>query len=249
MKKTFLLFITVFIFSNLIAQPTTTAVVAPSKEQKVNLAIVGGTGLMWAGAVDKDRVTSDGLKALFNYGLSIDINMGTNYALNTGIIHRMAGANVNYLDDSNYFHSFLNTDTSKAGTYEKFYTNTLVKYKLQYVEIPLVLKLKTNEIGYSTYFMEFGVTPSINVKATGSIKTTSGGNDKTEKNLSKDVNLFNFGLTIGAGMQYALSGNTKLLAFIQFNNGFLDFTTDYKDTNNNAKAILRNLSLGVGIGF
>ena len=204
---------------------------------------------MWSGAVDKDRLSSDGLKALFNYGLSIDINLGSNYALNTGIIHRMGGAKLTYTDSANYFHSFPVPDSISPNGYERFGINTQVNYKLQYIEIPFVLKLKTNEIGYSTYFMEFGVTPSVNVKATGSIKTTGGVNDKTEKNLGKDVNLLNFGLTIGAGLRYSLSGNTALLGFIQFNNGFLDFTTDYKDTGNDAKAILRNLSLGVGIGF
>ena len=58
-------------------------------------------------------------------------------------------------------------------------------------------------------------------------------------------NLFNLSLTIGAGIEFAISGKTAILAGIVFNNGFVNIL-DYGDEE---KTVLRNLGLRSGLLF
>ena len=99
---------------------------------------------------------------------------------------------------------------------------TIRKHNLQYVEIPLTIKLKTNEIGYITYYGKFGVGTAFLVKARA--------NDVSEdpnitlvvedRDIRDKINFFRASLIIGAGMEYSLGGNTSFVASIIYNNGF-----------------------------
>ncbi len=40
-----------------------------------------------------------------------------------------------------------------------------VKMNLQYLDIPLGLKLKTEELGYGTFFLQLGFNPMFNINA------------------------------------------------------------------------------------
>ncbi len=212
-------------------------------DQKVNLSLFAGTGVMWAGSRDKDQVSSSGAKFLFNYGLNIDYRLGRNYDFSTGINHLMGGSGLSYLQDSINFRSLADTVKNRLGP------NALVKYKLQYIQIPLLLKLKTNEIGYSTYFLEFGLTPGINIRSIADIETHNNSNlNPTNVKFNKDVAFANLDFTAGAGWHYSLTGNTALIVFLQFHNGLIDFTRD-DEPNNTAATVLRSLLLGAGFGF
>jgi hypothetical protein len=115
---------------------------------------------------------------------------------------------------------------------------------LKYLEIPLTLKLRTNEIGYITYWAQVGVGLGFNIKAKGddeidhkkidvSTNETSvwedagarvvdltGDNAIKENDISKDINLFRTSLIVGGGIEYNLSGDASLVAGVVFNNGF-----------------------------
>src|SRR5580765_1493502 len=83
----------------------------------------------------------------FCYGLLMDVKIPKNYAFSTGLIISYDGGKLNYLD-SVKFNTLPNT-TYPPGTD--------VEYRLQYVEIPVSIKLMTNQIGYITYFGQFGL--------------------------------------------------------------------------------------------
>src|SRR6185436_15972364 len=100
---------------------------------------------------------------------------------------------------------------------------------LQYVELPLTLKLKTNEIGYMTYFLQVGVAPGVNIRSRADVTTTTqidGKQPTTVKetgiDIKDNINNINLSMVISAGVEYNLSGNTNLLLALTFNNGFLD---------------------------
>jgi hypothetical protein len=103
--------------------------------------------------------------------------------------------------------------------------------KLQYLEIPLTVKLMTNEIGYMRYFAQvgFGTAFNIRAKADQVIPTyyappanayVEGFEELENENISDDINLFKASLIVGAGLEYNFSGNTSLLVGITYNNGF-----------------------------
>ena len=122
---------------------------------------------------------------------------------------------------------------------------------MKYIEIPLTLKLKTNEIGSLTYFFQIGVSPGVNISAKksfesntqttvgGTIRNKPGSEDGIENN--KEINNFNLSMVIGGGVEYAISGETILLGGIQFNNGLSDAFDGNPKVNTNYLA----LTLGV----
>jgi hypothetical protein len=200
--------------------------------------------LSWAGAGD-NTIESGSVRGGFEYGLMADYNFTSNYAFGTGIYHKLIGATVNYLTDSVAFNSIKN-----GNNLIYFTQGTSVNYKLQYVEIPFSIKLKTNQVGYFTYFGQLGLAPSVNISAKANvIPGEAGASAITNANFIGDVRLFNLGILMSAGAIYQLSGNTSLMASLQFNNGEIDFTNDVSNSTNNARAVLRSLGLNIGIGF
>ncbi len=202
MKKIFVL-ITVlfFVVANLNAQ----------SDQKFHFGLKASPSLAWISSDSKGFV-SNGSKLGFTYGLITEFNFSDHYAFATGIDITYRGGNSKY--------SFsLNDSTSVVET----------KYSLQYIEIPLTLKLKTNEIGYFTYFLQFGLAPGFNIRSRADKKTTTQvgshpavSSEDTDVDISSTINNLNVSMIIGGGVEYTLSGSTVLLAGISFNNGFLD---------------------------
>lgn len=193
--------------------------------------------LDWIKAQDK-HTTSSGVKFGFNYGLMADFSLASNYAIATGINISQNSADILYNDTLNMFNSFEN---------DSFPQGTKTSYKLQYIEIPLVLKLKTNEIGYMTYFGQFGLNAGINTKTRGTIDDPANKHDQINENLGPDISPFNLSLNIGAGIEYSLSKSTAFVASFSFHNGFLDISDSVKDFK--SKSILNQIELRIGILF
>jgi hypothetical protein len=117
---------------------------------------------------------------------------------------------------------------------------TSVAFNINYITIPMALKLKSNEIGFLTYFAELGFLPQINI---GSRATSTGG-ALDKDNVSKEINAFNVSFFFGGGVEKNIGGNTFLMGGIFFNNGFGDVLT--ADAH---KAALNFLNIRLGIMF
>lgn len=229
----FIFFISVNAFAQ--TEPTTTKSDGESKGFRFGLQF--SPQLCWVKAQDK-HTTSSGVKFGFNYGLMADFSLASNYAIATGINISQNSADILYNDTINMFNSFKN-DTFPQGT--------KTSYKLQYIEIPFVLKLKTNEIGYMTYFGQFGLNAGINTKTRGTIDDPSNKNSQINENLGPDISPINISLNIGAGIEYSLSKSTAFVASFSFHNGFLDISDSPKDFK--TKSILNQIELRLGILF
>ena len=120
---------------------------------------------------------------------------------------------------------------------------TQLTYHLQYVELPLGLKLSTREIGYSTFFTDFGINPMWQLKATGD--TSDGLNNKNP--IFKEVTRFNVGYHGELGISYSLGNKTSLVFAAYYKNTFLDFTTDYLGKpHDNSRINLAGIRVGFG---
>jgi hypothetical protein len=117
--------------------------------------------------------------------------------------------------------------------------NVKIKYKLQYIELPFAIKLRTEEKGYFRYFAELPiVTLGMRVQARGDIKAEGDvlheEIDVQKENITGDVNFFNVQLGLGAGLEYAISENTSLVGGLYFHAGITDVTgNDGKKAINN----------------
>lgn len=209
---------------------------AQESGSKFHFGVKAVPSLAWL-KPDTKGLSSDGSKFGFGYGLITDFGFADRYAFSTGIEVAYRGGKTK--------ESF--SDTTGGTT---VLTNTSVDYTLQFIEVPITLKLKTNEIGYMTYFFQVGFAPGYAIRTKADVKSVvqTGTNTTTfeeeDVDVDEGINNFNISLIVGAGAEYNLSGNTSLMLGITFNNGFLDMIdgTDVKANSN-------YLGLMVGVLF
>lgn len=187
--------------------------------------------ITWYSPVDKKKFENGGTKMKFSLGAVTDFKLGGNVWLSTGANFSFLGGAVNYLenpeDSIGYFFydnevvNFENIDTSLA---QDFIMVTKRDFRVRYLTIPLLLKIKTKEIGYLTYFGQFGV---INHLKMGSVKTDDEGTnigssnnpDLTDLIVDKEPSFFNVAANVGFGVEYNLSGTTSLFGSVGYNYG------------------------------
>ncbi len=99
-----------------------------------------------------------------------------------------------------------------------------LKYSIQYVEIPVGLKMRTREFGYLRYFVEPALTIGFKSQARGTVQGRGVGSDVEKINIRKEVNGLNLSWGIGAGVEYSLSESTSLVGGLGFQLGFTDVT-------------------------
>ena len=180
---------------------------------------------------DFKAVEKDGSKLGVNIGLNMDNFFAQNYAFMTGISIDNTGGRLIFENEKNL--KINGSDTNLIA-------GSAINYKLQYINIPLGLKLKTNEIGYLTFFTHLGINGGINIKATAEVDDIELDNE----NISDEIRLFNLGYFIGAGIEYSIGGNSAVVLGLTYTNGFIDITDD-----SNSKVTLSNFAVRIGILF
>lgn len=174
----------------------------------------------WFKPGDLKSITNDGSAIKFGYGLVTEFRLNKVVSFATGLEFSQLGGKLNY-EDSVYYFS------------EEEQVNFIVenrKFTMNYIEIPIALKMKTPEIGSMTYFAQFGFNANIrwNGKATdeGIMLSTPVINKKTDSyDITKDVSFAKMGLIVGIGCEWNLAGSTSLLFGVNFQNGFTNTLT------------------------
>lgn len=202
-------------------------------------------------------ISKSGAGMKFGGGVALEFRLAKVASFQTGIRIHGEGGKVKYNNGDmqnqnsnivNYF--YINADDEIAeylapDTLSAFYSNAATKgkthyqlnerqYKATYVTIPLVLKLKTKEIGTLTYFGQFGFNASFRWKATANdevtkinqsytsanVFTLGAAETKSKVDVTKDVSFFKAALTFGLGAEMNLSGTTSLTFGLNYNLGF-----------------------------
>lgn len=163
---------------------------------------------------DMDRVNNGGSKMGYNFGLLVDYFFGDNYAVSSGLTINTTGGKLKEND---------NTLESRQ------------RYNLRYIEIPVGLKLRSEDIKRMNIYGRFGLSPQLNIMA----------KDNDDNGISDEVKLLDLGYHIGGGIEYSVGGKNALVFGLLFNNGFMDITSSsYHD-----KAILNRLVFEFGFIF
>ncbi len=251
MKKSFLLFASVLGLSavqNLSAQDT----------KQFSFGFKVSPNFAWVKAVD-GPLANNGLGLGFSYGITGDYNLfnNQNLWLNGELM-------VSSVPSSTVFNADLKGSSNNNATYQE----VKFDYKNQYLQIPVCLKFKTDELNNLKYYFQIGLgmsfalsnrltttsNPSIYEKGITdhdpndtkySIYDFDGGPSRDATlSFKDDINTFRSSMLIGAGVEYHLSGNMNFVAGLKFDNGFSDiFADDRVNARNNF------LSLQAGITF
>jgi len=194
MKITGLLFVTLICFQHTKAQ------------RKMHFGLKGAPNIGWF-QPKSEGLESDGAKMGFSYGLITDFVFNENYSFGTGLEVNHFGGKLSY--------NLL--EEGVPGEYSQDIT-------LQYLQIPLTLKMRTKEIGYFTYYGQFGFGVGGLISASGDVTFDNGlvKETKNDVNIYNDFKFFRASMILGLGAEYNISGTTSIVMGASFNNGFVN---------------------------
>ncbi len=163
-----------------------------------------------------------------NLGLKLGLigenRFSDNYALSFGIgFHFNSGGSLNYKSRGKFWSNsdyILRDSIVSAGA--------RLKYSLQYLEIPIGLRMRTQEFGRYRYYIEPALAIGIRTQARGTITTDKG--DIESINITDEVNAFQLLWSVGGGTEYSIANNTALMLGIYYQSGFTGVAADNSNT-------------------
>lgn len=201
-------------------------------QTRLQLSFTANPSLNWMHTTSRD-VTSQEAVAGYDFGIMGDVffSENENYSLLTGLQVINTGGRIAYRASEPF---------SFAGAILP--QNTEIRYRLRYLDVPLSLKLKTDEFHRVYYWGIFGLSALVNIGANGD------SNDGTFKksDIGEEINMFNVAMNVGVGFDFDLGGSNSLSAGLIFQNGLIDVTTDNYFTD---KTIINSLKLRLGLIF
>ncbi|MCB9189097.1 MAG: outer membrane beta-barrel protein [Flavobacteriales bacterium] len=255
----------------------TSAQVSVSEENDIKnfrFGLKGGLSFDWMNVDNDKKFTSGGVGVGYHWGLQLEFRLNKTLSFVSGLSLTTNNLKINYtgassadtvlyiLDKDENFVDFGGDTTS---IFASMLTSTNNVYwlkersiKANYVNIPITLKMKTKEIGYFTYFGQFGlnigirtgaktndVVQKITFEEDSLVNTASfyGSNTKInpeditlEKlDLTSAIQPVRLGLKIGGGAEYNFSGSTSMYFEVNYNHYFTNgLRKDTKETYLNA---------------
>ena len=190
------------------------------RDTDLRFAFVLSPQISWLKS-DNSSVDANGSLFGYNFGVEMDKFFAKNYAISTGLTINTTGGKLKY-----------------DATAPETLSNKTLEYRLKYLEVPLLLKLQTNDFQRSSFYGVFGISNQFNIKT----------NDGSGNNINDEVNFLNFGYKFGGGMKYSIGGDAFLKFGLTYNQGLTDIT-DNKEVGVDDKAVLNRLVFNFGVIF
>lgn len=209
----------------------------------------------------------NGAALKFGGGLIMEFRLAKVASIQTGVNIQTAGGKLTYKNGGlynpgattvNYYYDnkvgdIVEYPESPTNSNTRYQLNAR-KYKTTYIAVPVLLKLKTREIGSMVYFGQFGLNSFFRWKARANdevqvLDASNSGTNEKKSNLmiSKDVSIYNAALNFGIGTEWNLAGTTSMVIGVNYNLGFTNvlrknsqyiekrFNHDDYDVNNTTK--------------
>lgn len=208
---------------------------AISQEKPFVFGIRIGPSIGWM-KPDSKGYENQGTDVGFSWGFLAEFHLMENYAINTGFNISYLNATLKYPETVNGEDGILNRG-----------------YRLKYVEIPMTLKMKTNDFNGISYFgiIGFGAGFRLSAKAKDKFVPNGGAQEDIENDISDDIKSVRASLILGVGLEYPMGGDTKIIGGLNFNNGINDILSNQNtfDPSINHKAINNYFELYFAILF
>ena len=187
-----------------------------------------------------DNFASTGSKLSFGGGLVVDYFFGENYAFSTGLLLTGKGGTISYNETKN----------STGGGNGLNFTNSL-KISTQYLELPVSVKLFTNEVAPATrvYFQVGGsLNVPIGTRINGEKFYTDPSNNTSVK-AGDYVKFIDADALAGVGAEYELGSSTKLFAGISYHRGLVDIDNYFEKTRGFKDVTIKNSGFALDLGI
>ena len=210
-----------------------------SAQFEIGLKVSPSITSLRAESTSDHAFASDGSKLSFGGGLVVDYFFGENYAFSTGLELAGKGGTVRYTDYNN----------NGIGMGNAFQTS--YKMSTQYLQVPLSVKLFTNEIASATR-LYFQVGGSLNAPIGTRINSSKFYTDPatgTENKASDYVYFFDADALLAAGVEYTLSKSTKLFAGLGYHRGLVNIDHYFESKRGMSDVTIKNSSFGLDLGI
>lgn len=184
--------------------------------------------------------TSESAKVSFGGGIFVDYFFGENYAFNTGLFLTGKGGTISYLDRNPFSASPLPD------------TRVDQRIAIQYLEIPLTIKLFTNEVAPDTrlYFQLGGsLAVPVQTRINGDKYYTDSYDNNNQTKAGQHVLDIDANLIGGFGAEYQLGQSTKLLAGVSYHHGLIDFDRYFERTRGFSDVNIKNSVFALDLGL
>ncbi len=201
-----------------------------SAKAQFSFGVFADPQLSWFNS-DTKKYDPNGSVASLNVGFTAEKYFAERYAISTGLSLNSLGGNIRFSD--------VFTLETKDGNYTVAAGDN-VKFKAQYITMPLGFKFRTNQIGYSTYYATVGLKGNIRLKGFAWEETNN-----VDRETATDHFAFAFAsYYIGAGMEYSLGSESAIQLGVAFTSGL----TKFLDVDNGS-LVSQSLSLRIGVVF
>lgn len=186
--------------------------------------------------VDQDNYASEGIVPGISWGLITDFYFAENYALSSGFAVSFHNGKISYPD----------IQLGSPGVLDR-------KYRLKYIDVPVLIKMKTNDIGNFRFFGNIGVQPGVRIGSRAKDSFSEGPNvtfTKDWHNIDSQTKLFRMSMVIGVGLEFPIDNSTAIVASLNFINGFSNVLKNKNAiTFQEHKAIPNAFELSIGVVF
>ena len=208
-----------------------------SAQFEIGLKVSPSISSLRAESTTDNSFASDGSKLSFGGGLVVDYFFGENYAFSTGLLLTGKGGTISYKD-------FVNGVSGPTTTFKQAMT-------IQYLELPVSVKLFTNEVATDTR-LYFQVGGSLNVPIGSRIggekfyKDPATGN---ENKASDYVYFIDADALAGIGAEYQLAKSTKVFAGLSYHRGLVDIDHYFESKRGFKDVTIKNSSFALDLGI
>lgn len=211
-----------------------TALVSNAQFKKYSFGLKAAPQVSWM-KPNTENYEGNGAKLAFSWGFVSELNFSDNHCLGTGFNIVFNGGNLKFPSQNS---------SGDSGTMSR-------SYAVKSIEIPLTLKMRTNEIGNMRYYGQIGLGASFRFGAKKTDDFSQGGSSTSyEKVNYDDISFLRESLIVGLGAEYTLDAGTTLSAGLAFNNGFTDTLSGKNPLNSvKEKAMLNFVELSLAVLF
>ncbi|GAB3858550.1 hypothetical protein GCM10028822_33680 [Hymenobacter terrigena] len=210
-----------------------------SAQVEIGLKVSPSITSLRAESTSKNSFASDGSQFGLSGGLVVDYFFGENYAFSTGLELAGKGGSIRYTD-------YLNNGVGNGNP-----VPVSMKISTQYLQLPLTVKLFTNEIAPATR-LYFQVGGSLNVPIGTRINSNKFYTDPvtgTENKAGDYIYFFDADALIAAGAEYTVGKSTKLFAGLGYHRGLVDIDHYFESKRNFSDVTIKNSSFGLDLGI
>lgn len=191
---------------------------------------------------DTEGYKKDGAVLGFSWGFLADITLTENYFVKTGF-------------DFSYLNGKLSLPHSQILGSDTVATNGTLnrKYNLRYLDIPITIKMRTNQFKKTAFFGNVGFGTSFNLRAISQDEFV-GDNGKSvsydDNDIKDETVLIQESLIVGAGIEYFIDKSASIVVEFSYNHGLNNiFKGTSIVTGEKQRGFLNYFQLNLGIMF